>query len=422
MYLNKIFSFILFISILGSAHAQMPQDIKDKFISGNLTIEMSMFNSYTLGHDELKKLLEEGRWEELAYKAYGKNFPSDIYYYLMGRSAEGLDYKDAAIIYYNKAIEGKSKCTQYLFGDACMKINVTAESSARKNKIKSGLSDSEIAQQEQGIKNNKIAKEFIREFKKNAGSRYAGSNGPLIIDIGVQRAENLLDLISFEAPTKDKFETDIEYQERLSKLNLGEKIYWYALQVGSKFCPSNYEHTTQTYSIKNCAVISPQFDLVAKKLPDSIEKVSNMNDSREIRVENYKSFRINAACSWTESFNIDPKEAKSLENDLRVAVFTINPKVNKSCPSCETQKTFQDEKERLTSKLDTAKMINDTSSSSIYLRSLIDLEKLNPLRDAFLSGKRTEVQIDTISGLSVTRLVIYRNSTGRVIFDQTAIN
>jgi hypothetical protein len=119
----------LHMCLVNESHAQeLRPDVKARILDGSLRLENSIFNTFGTGSDELKSMVEKEQWEELAAKVLSKGFISNIYYYLLGRSAEGLGSKEAAKIYYQLAVSrGPYDCKTYMFGERCLGLNIPQE-------------------------------------------------------------------------------------------------------------------------------------------------------------------------------------------------------------------------------------------------------------------------------------------------------
>ncbi len=81
--------------------AKMTEDLK----SGNLTLDCTINCDFTWIHEveSLHALDMAERWQDLYVKVMQIGYKSDLAYYYLGQSAQGLGYHEAAIKYYKYA-------------------------------------------------------------------------------------------------------------------------------------------------------------------------------------------------------------------------------------------------------------------------------------------------------------------------------
>lgn len=104
----------------------------DKFALGKVVLDCVLLCSANNGakRQTLKSFYDERKWVDLATLVTSINFPRDLNYYYLGRSAEELKLKEAARVYYKTAIEMSqtSKRCDYVFKYQCNDIDVPEES------------------------------------------------------------------------------------------------------------------------------------------------------------------------------------------------------------------------------------------------------------------------------------------------------
>jgi hypothetical protein len=109
-----------------------PSSPFDKFASGKVVLDCTLLCSASNGakRQTLKSFYNEGKWVDLAALVASINFPRDLNYFYLGRSAEELKLKEAARVYYKTAIEMSqtSKRCDYVFKYQCNEIDVLEES------------------------------------------------------------------------------------------------------------------------------------------------------------------------------------------------------------------------------------------------------------------------------------------------------
>jgi hypothetical protein len=122
-YWNSNFSFIrpaLFFALaLGAltscvTHSKVTIEIKDKLLKelreGTATlICVSCATAFGFKQQKLNQLLLADEYEALGIEVLSIGFPTDLSWYYLGRSAEGLGHLDAAILYYYISIDGPGR-------------------------------------------------------------------------------------------------------------------------------------------------------------------------------------------------------------------------------------------------------------------------------------------------------------------------
>lgn len=114
-----------------------PSEIFKTFENGSarLTCGLSCSGKYGANRDELNRLHGNGLWADLAIKVSVVGFSSEMAYYYLGRSAEGLGKVEAAKTYYKLSLTNEFKCSSY---DKCGNLdlpNLTEERLARLDKM-----------------------------------------------------------------------------------------------------------------------------------------------------------------------------------------------------------------------------------------------------------------------------------------------
>jgi hypothetical protein len=132
MKLLFVIAFVFWTCLGNTVHSQsLSPQTKERLLNGSLRLENSIFNTFGTGSDELRNLLDSKQWEELASKVLSKGFISNIYYYLLGRSAEGLGAIEAAKVYYRLATSKVYDCKTYMFGERCLGIDISNDVQVR---------------------------------------------------------------------------------------------------------------------------------------------------------------------------------------------------------------------------------------------------------------------------------------------------
>ena len=105
--LKKISSLLFYSSILLLSNSVNAEELDPKFYNGEIRLSKSLFDTSAYGRDELRNTYASNDWNKLVRLVLSKKAAWDTYYFYLGRSAEELGYKKAAITYYNLAINSE---------------------------------------------------------------------------------------------------------------------------------------------------------------------------------------------------------------------------------------------------------------------------------------------------------------------------
>jgi predicted Zn-dependent protease len=110
-----------------------------KFSNGLVELDCNAGCGFSNGQNrkQVIELYEKQAWKELAVVTVKINFIRDLNYFYLGRAAEALGFKEAAKIYYKKAIElsATTKRCDVLFSFQCNGIHVAKESEDGLNRL-----------------------------------------------------------------------------------------------------------------------------------------------------------------------------------------------------------------------------------------------------------------------------------------------
>lgn len=105
--------------------------IFNKFKAGEIVLDCDLLCSFANGSNRksVMELYDSHRWQDLAIVISKVNFPRDLNYFYLGKAAEELGYKEAAVAYYKMAVElsSTSKRCDYVFKYQCNGIDVAEE-------------------------------------------------------------------------------------------------------------------------------------------------------------------------------------------------------------------------------------------------------------------------------------------------------
>lgn len=393
--MNKFKKSAIFAAIISSwqiSNAALPLDQFEKFKSGALTIETSFFNTAYTGSDELKKLIEESKWEDLAEKSVGKKFEANIYYYLLGRAAEGLGHIDAAEIYYKKSLHPKViDCKGYVFGDGCMGFKFPGESQER---LKS------------------LATLPTTNSHKGVLSEWNIGNGPNITDVTIAKNVSIGELKSINTTpaklTKGKFETDEEYQKRLSNdKNKSATSYLMTFKLptsDSTRCKTSYNHEKSEYIIEGCALFPIGTPFYKENTLGEPLVLANLVDKREIKRLQSIDYYFDFKYLWTARYNVEKNKAAEIDDDLYGAIQFSGFEKKSSCSMCDSRDT----KESLS---------NLMSSVSALQGKKVDTSDVDWKKDAFRKGAIEEDWIYRFRPTNVEKVFIFTKKDGKLLHE-----
>lgn len=88
----------------------------DEFVSGKANMDCYVTCSAKFGANQaaMRQMHDNGQWDGLAKLVITIGYDQDISWYYLGRSAEGLGLRKAAMTYYQKAINTKNKCNMMM--------------------------------------------------------------------------------------------------------------------------------------------------------------------------------------------------------------------------------------------------------------------------------------------------------------------
>lgn len=138
LYLSRIFPQFLLVLLVGcaSAPAVIPNEIGSSVAPSaldtgkiRLTCLLSCAGTWGAASTKARALHDNNLWVDLAALVSRIGYESDLGYYYLGRSAESLGYRQAAIAYYRLSIASRFKCDGFI--NNCDRINVPSEALTR---------------------------------------------------------------------------------------------------------------------------------------------------------------------------------------------------------------------------------------------------------------------------------------------------
>lgn len=378
-YFASIFaSVLLFAGYVGSVIGQEKRPLDDAFYYGKLRLSYSLFGNGAGGSAELGRIYNAGRWVDLVKGVVAQKFDVDVYYFYLGRAAEELDAPEAALIYYDLAINLPSKCVA---SNTCAKISLPGAAVARR----SGLL---------GPANGVIAQWKVGE-------------GPLLREIIKANPQTIQALVESPAQAgrgRGKFETDEEYRTRVAS---GADLQFVIVRVPTndgERCKVKYNHELGIYSVNGCLVFSESSPLLKNTEYGSPITLSNAFDRREIRRLLLNEYYLAANFSWSTELKLPRVNAESLDSDLFAGVLFDGYTSSKSCSLCRTREL--------------ADGIDNIAESLAAIKGKSSGSSSNGWKDqAFKSGEVTEDWIYSIKPTAIKRFVVFRKSDSRLLYD-----
>jgi len=133
----KTYLAVFFLVILTACTASCPKiigggtDRNQAFREGNIILDCHISCASQFGSNlrEITILFHRGNWYALSSKVMDIGFANNLAYFYLARSAEGLGYFNAALIYYNNALH-TSKCKGTI-ADVCQGFDFPSDISTR---------------------------------------------------------------------------------------------------------------------------------------------------------------------------------------------------------------------------------------------------------------------------------------------------
>lgn len=364
------------------ASAETAPASSNEFKSGSLKLEKSIFGKGASGADDLKRLYDNKKWEELVNEVVAKRFVMNTYYFYLGAAAEELGYPEAAYKYYESAAKTPEKCTDYsVWSDSCVGFKFPGDALKRMAEL-SGNAKGEV-------------------------KTWLPGQGPTVSELVGLTTIPLEDVpkFKFEAlAVRDKFETDEEYKARVDKVKKGVLIVSRLDVSDSRNCQSAYDHAAGEYRISKCLALIGGAPLLKRRFEGDPIRLSNMYESRDIKRVVNEEYYMSSNVGWSQVIKLSREEAKSLDSDLMVGIAATELSTGKKCRSCDIR--AEDEN------------LNDLANAAANLKSMkvVDPHTAAWKKDAFLSGMIIDDWTFTIKPAKVERLVVYRRSDSRVIY------
>lgn len=384
--LNK---FVISLAIILVHHAcfanGLSNEDKDRLLTGNIILKYSMFGKGASGSAELRKLYDDKKWEELVSSVISKGYVVNTYYYYLGRAAEEMGAKDAAVKYFDLAIEPKKSdmdsCEDGGMWNTCAGFKFPSDAITRKASL--------------------------MDQKLNILAKYQPGSGPRLTEVVDAKFVTLVELTQIQPSQKvnrEKFETEQEYTERVKK---GGNKYLVILKIKTDAdanCLSTYKHDEEIYSINKCPIVAEGRPVTHVGEVRNELFLANMFDRRDIKILKSKEIYFQANFTWSQTMKIPLETAKLIDDDLYAAVLIDDFIKAESCPSCDSRRRSE-------------LMAGIIDSAGALQGRRIDTSDVDWKKDAFKSGAIIEDFIYEITPKKVLRYYIFSGRDGRIVFE-----
>jgi hypothetical protein len=379
-----LITFIISALPLSTSASSLSAETKNKLLTGELTLNYSLFGKGASGSKDLRALHDANKWDELVESVTAKGFVVNTYYFYLGRAAEEMGAKKAAIKYYEMAIatnkDESYSCTKGGMWDTCAGFKFPDDAVARMAKLKSErFSD-------------------IKEYDLNAGPKLTE-----VIQANIIRIDDLPEANPRKQITKDKFETATEFALRSAKSTNPYLVVSKIKTDDESICQSAYAHDKQVYSVSNCLIYSSEKSLIIKGDQGDSVVLANLFDRREVSKQKYKEIYFDVNLSWSQSFAAPLEVAKSIDSDLYAAVLIDDFEMEKSCSLCDSRASRE-------------KMAELIKSVGAIQGKSINTSDVDWKKDAFLSGSITEDWVYRIKPKKVLGYFIFRGKDERILY------
>ena len=368
-------------------------DVKAKFLNGELRLRQSLFPRVSVGaHRELKQMMDNAQWEPLVAKIIEDHqFPYDLYYYFLGRAAEGMGAKTAAGAYYQMALNVTLTCTAYLLGDACVAISVKREADVRLSKL--------------------------QEIDEGKVTLWNPGEGPSVTEVIKAKPIDISELTvsrQVKSIEKDKFETDEEFQarkQRSMETNESGAFLIFKLRTDQPDrCLSSYDHQNGIYRFENCVLFSKQRPFIERKTNGESFTLANMIDKREIQRILESTYFLDATFNLKAEFKLGRKEASELDKSLAVGVFFRSFSIKSRCAMCESR----DLKESASRFME--------SLSALQNKRGTDFSDVDWKKEAFKKGFITEDWVHTVAPSEIQYVLVFNTLDNKVLYQYSSKN
>jgi len=380
--MKNIIALFVYLALASTSLAAEQEKIKNEFYTGEIRLTKSFFDSSAFGRDELRDLYKNGKWEELVKTVLSKHAAWDTYYFYLGRAAEELGYKEAAITYYGLAInsEKNKKCDAFSLINLCDGFKFPDAAQTRINSLTTTTNEKYWEIYEAPLLTDLI------KFK------------PETIDLIAQKPE--------QTPAqRSKFETDEEYKNRQL---IPQDPYFMSFPLNTNEigkCTSDYNHASGMYIIEKCVIFSEKKPILTLQETGEKFSLANAFDRRDIEKIIHKNFIIISDMTWNGKYKISRDEAAKLDSELMVAILFLRKTISIQCDICNSR-------DRLDASNDLINAISKATGKPTAIKN-------NGWKDqAFKEGKLEEFWDYKIKPENITKIFVYRNSDLRVIYEK----
>lgn len=379
--LKKISSLLFYSSILLLSNSVNAEELDPKFYNGEIRLSKSLFDTSAYGRDELRNTYASNDWNKLVRLVLSKKAAWDTYYFYLGRSAEELGYKKAAITYYNLAINSEKykKCNYSSLINLCDGFNFPQDAIFRRDAL---LSE---------------GKYKIWEINKGPSLQDYLKISPQSI-VEISSISNIQDL------KKSKFETDADFENRLASTNQ-DYLLTFDLDTDRKpECLSTYDHSKSTYEVKNCQLFSKDKPLFSEVVAGKSFTLANAFDKREISKKIINRYFFESDTTLSFKLNISAAEAKKIDTDLAVGILFSEKSTKVNCEICKLR-------ERNDAIDELAKSVSELAGKPSF--------KTSSWKDeAFKTGVLIDDTTYIVSPKKLKKLVVFNRTNNKILYER----
>jgi hypothetical protein len=219
--------------------------------------------------------------------------------------------------------------------------------------------------------------------------------GPLLSELISLPQQSVVDVARAGQPVqppKGKFETDEEYAKRIAGRPRAVFIVVPVITTKEQNCETRFDHAASKYIVSKCLPFLSGRVTEQVRTEGQPLRLANAFDSRTIKRIRDEKYYLQVSVGWNQQFDVSREVAKELDGDLMAGV--VIDEISYGTPTC-----------RICAMRDLADSLSRNPSSGGWRN------------DAFKQGVIYEDWDYSIGALSVKRMVVFRKSDSRVLYD-----
>lgn len=219
--------------------------------------------------------------------------------------------------------------------------------------------------------------------------------GPLLSELISLPQQSVVDVARAGKPVqppKDKFETDEEYAKRTAGRSQAIFIVVPVITTKEQNCETRFDHAASKYIVSKCLPFLSGRVTEQVRTEGEPLRLANAFDSRTIKRIRDEKYYLQVSVGWNQQFDVTREVAKQLDSDLMAGVVIDD--ISYGVPTC-----------RICAIRDLSDSLSRDSTSGGWRN------------DAFKQGYIYEDWDYSIGALTVKRVVVFRRSDSRVLYD-----